>query len=97
MLSAIKEYSQEVLDAKKRELNSLKDNNMFNWVGDHGQDSVGGWERGSRQGQDRVGGGRGGRGGGGGAMKMEHFVEFFNFFVSLRSAREKRYLSDILD
>ena len=43
-----------------------------------------------------VGGGDGG-GGGGGAMKMEHFVEFFNFLVSLRSAREKRYLSDILD
>ena len=40
MQSAIKEYSQEVLDAKERELNSLKDNNMFNWVGDHGQDSV---------------------------------------------------------
>ena len=40
MLSAIKEYSQEVLDAKERELNSLKDNSMFNWVGDHGRDSV---------------------------------------------------------
>ena len=38
MLSAIKENSQEVLDAKERELNSLKDNNVFNWVEDHGQD-----------------------------------------------------------
>ena len=40
MLSAIKEYSQEVLDAKERELNSLKENNLFNWVEDHGQVSV---------------------------------------------------------
>ena len=40
MLSAIKEYSQEVLDAKERELNSLKENNLFNGVEDHGQVSV---------------------------------------------------------
>ena len=40
MLSAIKENSQEVLDAQERELNSLKENNVFNWVEDHGQVSV---------------------------------------------------------
>ena len=40
MLSALKENSLEVLDAKKRELNRLKENNVFNWVEDHGQDSV---------------------------------------------------------
>ena len=39
MLSAVKENSQEVLDAKERELSSLKDNNVFNWAEDHGQDS----------------------------------------------------------
>lgn len=40
MLSIIKEYSQEVLDAKGRELNSLNNNNVFNWVDDHCQDIV---------------------------------------------------------
>ena len=40
MLSAVKENSQEVLDAKERELNSLKKNNVFNWVEDHGEESV---------------------------------------------------------
>ena len=40
ILSAVKENSQEVLDAKERELNSLKDNNVFNWVEDHVQESV---------------------------------------------------------
>ena len=30
MLSAVKENSQEVLDAKERELNSLKYNNVLN-------------------------------------------------------------------
>ena len=40
MLSAVKENSQEVLDAKERELNSLKENNVFNWVEDHGEESV---------------------------------------------------------
>ena len=39
-LSAVKEKSQEVLDAKERKLNSLKENNVFNWVEDHGQHSV---------------------------------------------------------
>ena len=37
MLSTVKENSHEFLDAKKRELNSLKENNVFNWVEDHGQ------------------------------------------------------------
>ena len=40
MLSTVKENSHEFLDAKKRELNSFKENNVFNWVEDHGQDSV---------------------------------------------------------
>ena len=40
MLSTVKENSQEVLDAKERELNNLKENNVFNLVGDHGPDSV---------------------------------------------------------
>ena len=40
MQSAVKENNQEVLDAKERELNSLKENNVFNWVEDQGQDSV---------------------------------------------------------
>ena len=40
MLSVVKQDSQEVLDAKERELSSLKGNNVFNWVGDHGQNSV---------------------------------------------------------
>ena len=40
MLSAVKENSQEVLDAKERELNSLKENNVFKRVEDHGEESV---------------------------------------------------------
>ena len=32
--------SQEVLDAEERESNNLKENNVFNWVEDHVQDSV---------------------------------------------------------
>ena len=40
MLSVMKENSQEVLDGKERELNSLKDSNVFNWPEDHGLDSV---------------------------------------------------------
>ena len=46
MLSAVKENSQEVLNAKERELNSLKYNNVFNWVEAmtrqyfHGQGSI---------------------------------------------------------
>ena len=40
MLSVIKQDSQEVLDAKERELSSLKESNVFNWVEDHGQNSV---------------------------------------------------------
>ena len=40
MLSAVKENSQEVFDAKERQLNSLKDNIVFSWVENYGQDSV---------------------------------------------------------
>ena len=40
MLSAVKENSQEVLDAEERESNNLKENNVFNWVEDRVQDSV---------------------------------------------------------
>ena len=40
ILSAVKENSQEVLDAKERELNSLKENNVFNCVERHGQGGV---------------------------------------------------------
>lgn len=40
MLSTVKENSQAVLDAKERELNSLKYNNVLNQVEDHDQDSV---------------------------------------------------------
>ena len=29
-----------VVDAKERELNSLKDSNVFNWAEDYGEDSV---------------------------------------------------------
>ena len=36
----MKENSQEVLDGKERELNSLKDSNVFNSPEDHGLDSV---------------------------------------------------------
>ena len=35
-----KKNSQKVLDAKERELNSLKDSNVFNWAEDYGEDSV---------------------------------------------------------
>ena len=40
MLSAVKENSLEVLDAKERELNNLKDKNVSDRVEDHGQDTV---------------------------------------------------------
>ena len=40
MLSAVKEYCINILDAKEREFNSLEDNYVFNWVENHDQGSV---------------------------------------------------------
>ena len=44
ILSEVNETSQEVLDAKQREMNSLKKNSACNWLEDMVRETKGEWK-----------------------------------------------------
>ena len=44
ILSEVNETSQEVLDAKQREMNSLKKNSTCNWLEDMVRETKGEWK-----------------------------------------------------